>query len=100
MKFKFFSQAQFSNGINGVGEFRYDIILYVVKISYESGKWFGNCWGGDRNFTQTHAHAHTHTHTHRHTHRHTHTGCPFYVFFFKKETRLKKKQKPHYKVQH
>ena len=50
------------SGINGVGEFRYDTIL--VKISYESGNWFGNCWGGDRNFTQTHTHTHTHIEAH------------------------------------
>ena len=46
MNFYNFSRVQFKklrNGINGVGEFRYDTILYVVKISYESDNWFGNC---------------------------------------------------------
>ena len=52
------------NGINGVGEFQYDTILYLVKILYQSGNWFGNCWGGGQNFTKTHTHAHTHTYTH------------------------------------
>ena len=44
----------------------YDTKLYVVKISYQSGNWFENCWGGDQNFTKTHTHTHTYTHTEAH----------------------------------
>ena len=72
-------------------------ILYVAKILYQSDNWFGNCWGGVQNCTQTHTHIQTDRHTHIHTHRHTHTdrqthththtqththGSPFYKSCF------------------
>ena len=61
------------------------MILYVPKISYQSDNWFGNCLGGDQNFTQTH----TRTDTHTHTDTHTPDAHFMSFFFFKKETRLK-----------
>ena len=87
MKFKNFSRAQFSklrNGINGVGQLRYDTIYRqnFVSIGYLVQKLLG----GNQNFTQTHTHRDTHTDTH------THRG-PFYKSCFSTEnaeTRLKK----------
>ena len=46
MNFKHFCQAQFSklkNGINCIGEFRYDTISYVANVPYQSDNWFENC---------------------------------------------------------
>ena len=75
-------------------------ILYVAKISYQSDKWFGNCYGGPKFYTdtdtgartRTRTHARTHANTHTHTQRdtHIHRGL-FYVLFFceNAETRLK-----------
>ena len=77
-------------------------ILYVAKISYQSDNWFGNCKGGDQNFTQTHRHTHTHTDTHthtqththtdRHTHTDTHTPAAYLIspFFFSKKNLIRK----------
>ena len=69
MNFKNFSWAQFSklrNAINGIGEFRYDTIFRINRITGME------IVTGDQNCTQTHTH--THTYRHRHTHTHTHTG--------------------------
>ena len=70
-------------------------ILYVAKISYKSDNWFGNCQGGDQNFTQKGGgpkfYTDTHTDTHTHTQTHTHTPRPILkVLFFceNAETRL------------
>ena len=82
MNFKNFSRAQFSklrNGINGVGEFRYDTICSQNFVSIGQVVW--KLLGGYQNFTQTHRQTHTqtdrqtdtHTHTDRHTDRQTHT---------------------------
>ena len=64
-------------------------ILYVVKISYQSDNWFGNCKGAGTKIL----HRHTYTHRHTDTHTHTHTPAAHFIslfFFFKKETRLKR----------
>ena len=90
-------------------------ILYVAKISYQSGKWFGNCYGGAKivhRHTRTHTHTHTHTHrererererqrhrqtrqtdrqTDRHTHTHTHTEAYFISLLFLRKCRNKTK---------
>ena len=58
MNFKNFSRAQFSklrNGINGVGEFRYD-----TKPTFRVTRVIGNCLG----VPTFYRHRHTHTHTH------------------------------------
>ena len=69
-------------------------ILHVAKISYQSDKWFGNCWGGPKLYTDTHTHrerererdthTHTHTDTQTQTHTHTHRG-PLYKSCFSAE---------------
>ena len=90
MNFKNLSQAQFSklrNGINGVGEFRYDTICSQNFVSIGLLVW--KLLGGTK-ILHRHTHRHTHTHTHRHTPRHTHTpAAHFMSLFFQKETRLK-----------
>ena len=59
MNFKNFSRAQFSklrNGINGVGEFRYDTIMQsIFRINRITGL---EIVRRDQNFTQTHGHTH------------------------------------------
>ena len=75
MNFKKFSRAQFlklRNGINGVGEFRYDTICSLNFVSIELLVW--KLIGGDQNCTQTHTHTDTHTHTHTHIQTHTQTN--------------------------
>ena len=74
MNFKNFSRAQFSklrNGINGVGEFRYDTICSQHFVSIALLVW--KLLGRPKLYTDRHTHKHTHTHTYTHTHTHTHT---------------------------
>ena len=42
------------------------MILYVVKMSYQSGNWFGDCWGGETKILHRYTHTHTHTHIEDH----------------------------------
>ena len=94
MNFKNFSRAQFSklrNGINGVGEFRYDTISsqHFVSIALLVWKLLG---GGPKLYTDTHTHRQTDRQTHTHnTHTHTHGGSFYKSCFFceNAKTRLK-----------
>ena len=88
MNFKNFFRAQFSklrNGINGVGEFRYDTICSQNFVSIGQPVW--KLLEGDQNFTQTH----TQIHIHRHTHTRTHTEAYFISLVFLRKCRNKTK---------
>ena len=101
MNFKNFPRSQFSklrNGINGVGEFRYDTICSqnFVSIAYLVWKLLEGTKTVHRltrtrarAHTRTHARAHTHTHTHTHTHRHTRRPILCLVFLRKCRNKTK-----------
>ena len=76
MNFKNFSRAQFSklrNGINGVGDFRYDTICKPkFRINRITGMEIVRRTKTVHRHTHRDRHKHTHTDTpHTHTHRHT-----------------------------
>ena len=90
MHFKSFSRAQFSklrNGINAVGEFRYDTICSLNFVSIGQLVW--KLLGGTKTYhrhTHTHTHTHKHRQTHTHTHTHTHTAAHFISLVFLRKT--------------
>ena len=96
MNFKYFSRAQFSklrNGINGVGEFRYDTICGQNFVSIGQLVW--KLLGGTKilhRYTHTHTHRQTHTHT-----RHTHSETYFISLVFLRKCRNKTKNRKKYK---
>ena len=58
-----------------------NFVLYMGKISFKSGNWFGNCWAGGKILHITHKH------------KNKHISMPILCLFFfceKSETRLKR----------
>ena len=93
MNFKNFSRAQFlklRNGINAVGEFRYDTICSLNFVSIGQLVW--KLLGGDQNLPQTYTYTHRHTYRHTpHTHTHTHTPAAHLINLLKKKRNKTKK---------